>query len=442
MTPRMKNPTRLFALLSLFCLLLPPRIQAGALGADVNADVDAFGHSQMDSGGLRTFAAKNTLYALPLFNQPDNDHARYWDNMVEQYQSAQIDFIAVWLKGNNQPATFGHCVTAGVRRGLTDRLKIMPFDDNPASWTALWNFDHGNGCNYKVPSDVSKEENWAYVWDKNLEVFFKNVPDANRYKIQGRPVYTTWNTDTWHGVTLGTCIPQFHISANADPNSPTWLVDPRHGKVLSDGLLGTAGNAQCLSTFIEGFDDYWENTTLWRARNLDENGHALGYAQTYYDYPNQRINLVRRLSSHPFPADLKEKAEGCDDFSGAAALRTRPSYYRNGPIAIEDTTDTCGGYDVRASRVEETLRWLEVPIQDKVHLRVHVATTSPGRELHFVLDGIKHPTVTLTNTGGSQIWATVDMGAYTFAPQSCHTVSLVSNISGVNVNWWQAGTGK
>ena len=27
---------------------------------------------------------------------------------------------------------------------------------------------------------------------------------------------------------------------------------------------------------MEGFDDYWENTTLWRARNLDENGKVLG----------------------------------------------------------------------------------------------------------------------------------------------------------------------
>jgi len=68
--------------------------------------------------------------------------------MVEQYQSAQIDFIAVWLKGNNQPATFANCVTAVNKRGLTNRIKIMAFDDNPASWTAMWNFDHGNGYGY------------------------------------------------------------------------------------------------------------------------------------------------------------------------------------------------------------------------------------------------------------------------------------------------------
>jgi hypothetical protein len=104
----------------LVLLLFPvPSARAGDLGVDVNADVDAFGKSQMDIDGLLTFSEKNTVYPLPMFNQPAGDHARYWDNMVEQYQSAQIDFVAVWLKGNNQPATFANLVTALDKRGLS-----------------------------------------------------------------------------------------------------------------------------------------------------------------------------------------------------------------------------------------------------------------------------------------------------------------------------------
>ena len=273
-------------------LALASGAHADALGADVNADLDAFGHSQMDMNGLLTFTKTKTVYALPLFNQPEGDHARYWDNMVEQYQSAQIDFVAVWLKGNNQPATFANLAAAVNKRELTGRLKIMPFDDNPASWTAMWNFDHGDGYGYKKPFDLSNPDTWAYVWDKNLKAFFQNVPDANRYKIDGRPVYaiwsgspaflsnlngngskllnylrqqcrtefgfnpyimvpgdwikndpssdspgvvdavypwftpvpgpvySTWNTHTWNGVTMGTCIPQFRISSNEDKNAP------------------------------------------------------------------------------------------------------------------------------------------------------------------------------------------------------------------------------
>jgi len=99
-------------------LTLAPGVRAGDLGVDVNADRDAFGKSQMDINGLLAFSQHNTVYPLPLFNAPAGGHARYWDSLVEQYQSAQIDFAAVWLKGNNQPATFANLVTAIGKRGM------------------------------------------------------------------------------------------------------------------------------------------------------------------------------------------------------------------------------------------------------------------------------------------------------------------------------------
>ncbi len=501
-----KRITLVWAVLVL--ALLAPSARAGALGADVNADVDAFGHPQMDSVSLENYAGKNTVYALPLFSLPPLDHARYWDSMAEQYQAAQIDFVAVWLKGNGQPATFAHLVTALNKRGLTRRVKVMPFDDNPASWTALWNFKHGNGYGYKVPFDLSDPAAQAFVWDNNLKAFFAAVPDANRYKIDRRPVYaiwsgspaflshlsgsgskllsylraqcrstfgfnpyiivsqdwvkndpssdapgvvdavypwftpvpgpnySAWNVHTRGGATFGTCIPSFHISNPADGNAATWIVDPAHGKTLTAGLAGTVGNPQCRSTLIEGFDDYWENATLWRARNLDPSGRALGYAKTGYDYPNQRLNLVRRFSSHPFPMDLKEEAESCDSFSGAVSSPGKPDYYRNGAIAIEDTTDRYGGYDVCRTQKGEMLTWQEVPLQGSLHLLVRAASASAGR-MHFVVDGKTYPSVHIPKTGGGQAWKTVDMGAYTFALRSYHTVSLVWDTPGVSVNWWQ-----
>jgi hypothetical protein len=56
---------------------------AGDLGADVNADVDAFGRDQMSIAGFPAFQKDSTVYALPMFNQPANDHAAYWDNMAQ-----------------------------------------------------------------------------------------------------------------------------------------------------------------------------------------------------------------------------------------------------------------------------------------------------------------------------------------------------------------------
>ena len=487
----------------------PPPQFAGALGADVNADVDAFGHSQMDSAALRDFAAKNTVLALPLFNLPPGDSAGYWDSMAEQYEAAQIDFVAVWLKGNGQPATFARLVAALRRRGLTNRVKIMPFDDNPASWTALWNFQHGDGYGYKKPFDLGDPAARAFVWDGNVKAFFAAVPDADRYKIDGRPVYavwsgspaflahldgsgskllgelragcrrtfgfnpyilvsedwvkndpssaapgvvdgvypwftpvpgpnySTWNVHTQGGKTFGTCIPSFHISNTADPNAPLWIVDPAHGQTLAAGLAGTVGSGRCASTFVEGFDDYWENATVWRARNLDEGGRPLGYAETGYDYPNQRINIVRRYSRNPFPALLKEEAESCDTFSGAAADPSKPNFYRNGPVAIEDATDTGGGWDVCRAQAGETLTWQDVPLEGMpgIFKLARHRRQAAGCTLSWMA-GRTPPFVSpkLPGRHGQQ-W----ISAHTRSPYgSTHTVSLVWDTPGVRVNWWQA----
>lgn len=486
--------------------------RAGDLGVDVNADVDAFGHSQMDIGSIGALAAHGTVYPLPLINLPPGDHAHYWDGMVEQYQSAQIDFVAVWLKGNNQPATFANLVTAINKQGLGKRIKIMPFDDNPASWTALWNNDHGSGYGYKSPFDVSVRANWAWVWDRNLKTFFQSVPDTSRYKIDGRPVYriwsgapaflshldgsgskllmylraqcrhtfgfnpyiivpedwvkndpssgasgivdavapwftpvpgpnySTWNINTWHGVTLGACIPQFRISSNSDPNAPTWIVDPQHGKTLATGLAGTAGSETCAATFVEGFDDYWENATLWRARNQSPDGGALGYAQTGYDYPNQRINLLRRYSRNPFPPNLKEEAAGCDTYSGAVSASGPLNIYRNGSLAVEDTTDMGGGYDVCPAQAGQTLQWRDVPMQGTVHLLARAAGSIKGGRMHAVVDGMARAPVAVPKPSGGQAWTTVDLGAFVLARGSYHAVALVCDTPGLRVHWWQART--
>ena len=53
--------------------------------------------------------------------------------------------------------------------------------------------------------------------------------------------------------------------------------------------------------FLEGFTDVAENAAWWRSKD-----------RTYYDYPNQRINLLRKYSNHPFPMEQRLEAEACD----------------------------------------------------------------------------------------------------------------------------------
>ncbi|MGA3172611.1 MAG: DUF5010 domain-containing protein [Chthoniobacteraceae bacterium] len=482
------------------CSLAVP-LRAGLVGADVNIPEDNPGYYD------KNVNRSTTKYAYQLFNQPGINPAAYWDNQVEQYQSAQLDFIAPWLKGNGQytgqPDRFREIVAAIYRRGLTNRLKVTPFDDNPASWTAQWNFDNGRGYGYARPFDLGNQSNWVYVWDKNLEVFFQNVPDANRLKINGRPVISFWSlaplfvTNTQgnasklvlyirqkceaeFGFNPYVIVPEewptrdttslasgiidavrpWFVPLPVSPAFSTWnltkpserindviigcavpsymglpnVIDPDHGETLATGMQNTVRHATL--TFLEGFDDYWEAATIYRARNINPTtGAAESYADELYDYPNQRINVTRKYGNNPFPSDLKEEAEGCDTFGGGVSRSDSPNFYRNGAISIFPCTDTYGGYYVGQLQANQWLQWLEVPIQGSVKIVTRVATSNATSKMHFVIDGTTEPTITLRNTSGA--FATCDMGNYTFPNRSYHTVRLIFDTGGYDVNFWQ-----
>jgi hypothetical protein len=262
-----------------------------------------------------------------------------------------------------------------------------------------------------------------------------NVTDAVEAWFDPNSVHTNGQTlSTFNGIKIGALCPQFQ-DPNTDPSA--WL-DPQHGIGLAYGLTKTCG-AGALLTLVEGFSDWEEDASCFRVRNLDANGDVLSYASTYYDYPNQRLNLLRQGGSHPFPVELKFEAEACDYFGGAAGGNGKTNYYRNGNIAIEPATDTGGGYDVGWIQPGEWLEWEQVPIQGSlVHLQVRIASPNSSSQLHFVIDGTNYPALTLLNTGGYQTWATVDSGTtYQFAKNSTHTVRLVCDTGGFNLNYWK-----
>ena len=64
--------------------------------------------------------------------------------------------------------------------------------------------------------------------------------------------------------------------------------DPRHGQTLIEGLEGTVKSG-ALITLCEGFTDAAETAAFWRSKDT-----------TYYDYPNQRIDILRTLFTKCF----------------------------------------------------------------------------------------------------------------------------------------------
>ena len=442
----------------------------------------------------------------PLFNPIAGQPNRTWDDWAEELAASGVDFVCPNLRGSwpntaQNPTNIAPLLTALANRGLTNSIKVAIFDDNAASWTAQWNEANGRGFGYAQPFDISQQTNWVYLWDYNYKLFYQTVPDASRFKINGRPVIIIWSgntyfvgnmqgnaskallyvrqqcqntfgfnpfiilsgdflsndttcnnstvTDgihnwfaqgssgytqtTYSGVKIGALCAQFQT-----PSFGSGWIDPQHGQTLANNLASTRGSGALL-TLAEGFTDWEESAALFRVNNIDTDGSTLTYADTYHDYPNQRLNILRQYGNHANPCELKFEAEACDYFGGANGGNGQVNYYRNGNLALEAAGDAGGGYDVGWIYAGEWLEWEQVAIQGtNVHLRVRVASPNNNSSLHFVIDGVTYPSLTVPNTGDWQIYTTIESGAtYVFPKNTSHTVRLVCETGGFNINYWQ-----
>ena len=445
----------------------------------------------------------------PLFNPVAGQMAPTWDDWVEEAAAAGVDYLAPDQRGSTPVSSVGDptnmvdLVTALANRGLDSRIKIAIFDDNATSWTAQWNEANGRGFAYAEPFDISDSANWAYIWDYNYKIFYESVPDANRFKIDGRPVIIIWTMSptfvgnasgnasrmlswlrtqaqttfgfdpyiivssdwlihdpssaalidaqeawfvpsanpgsytvkTYNGATIGVAVPAYGVSVPASED----LLLPNHGVLLQTGLTATYQGGSEL-TLLEGFDDTDEGCSLFRFANLDPTGAPLTYDQTGYDYPSQRLDILRDFSSAPFPQNFKAEAEAADSFGGGKA-GSPANYYRNGAIDIEPTTDVNVGYDVTGVHAGEWLEWERIPLQGGgIHLTARVASPSGGGKLHFVVDGTSYPSADVPSTGGAQTWTNIDTGIYSYSSSVYHVVRLVADAPGFSVNYWQTST--
>jgi len=484
---RFHSLRRTTLLAALLCFISPTATQA--FGQYVGA---TFGFNYSSSGDMNgpDTGTQNT----PLYNPDPNHPELSWDTWVREAGQAGVDFLAPNVRGASpitkwSPAGMAPILTALRNSGFESQIKIALFDDNAASWTAQWH-DAGNSG----PFDIGNSANWSYIYDTNYKIFFQTIPDANRFKINGRPVIIIWtgnpatvgneqgnysramsyvrekcqadfgfnpyiivNTDALkNDTTLGAVVDAAHgwsgggtwtlttfnntkigvAFPGLEASTSSGFRDPNHGNTLKTALANTA-HSGALLTLIEGFTDWEEDASIFRVRNLDENGNPLSYSSTLYDYPNQRLNIVRSYSRIPFPGNLKFEAEGADSFGGAAGGNGKTNFYRNGNIAIETTSDAGGGFDIGWMQPGEWLEWKDVPLNNKPHFLVRIATGSGNEMAHFVIDGVAKPVQVLPNTGGLNNWVTFDFGAYGTYTNSYHTVRIVFDTGGVNFNWWQ-----
>ncbi len=408
----------------------------------------------------------------------------WWDDMVEEISSSGIDFVGPDSRGYSpnfpntdagDPHKYANLCAAMDRRPLDNTFKVAIFDDNAASWTANRNLDKGLGYGYNPPFDCGDTSNYRYIWDLDLKIAIQNTPDNKRYKIKNRMVMIFWSVNppfctnqgnghvkaialmirsrcmtdfgfnpyiiadqswlsqdpacndtnvidavqSWFGAPvtsmsftdffgtkIGALCPGFWFAGNGA------YMNPNHGQLLINNLTKTVG-AGALLTLGEGFTDEEEACAFWRSDDA-----------TYYDYPSQRLNILRRFSSKAWADNYKVEAEACDFFSPQSSGGT--GTYRNGTLDIVKCSDVNLGWNVTNTKANDWLEWKELPLpaQTKFTLRYSAAGAS---SIRFSVDGTALSTVNLAPTGGS--WSTVDAGDFSAPAHGLHTV-LLTVVSG------------
>lgn len=433
--------------------------------------------------------------------------AEWWDNIVEEIYHSGIDFSALLCRGYSpgrpsidmgDPRKIPDMVEAMKRRGLSDAFKLSIFDDCPASWTANHNYDQGRGHNTDIPFDCSNPDNYKYIWDYNLKEAIKNIPDKHRFKIDGRMVISFWSVrQTWMTNTdFGSlkkivahirqeCMAEFgfnpylivseqwfendsHLEASdvdgvhnwfSSVRGTTWTLhsrgdlpkmgvtnpgiryegqpdatfhDPRHGQTLIEGLEGTVGSG-ALITLCEGFTNAAETAAFWRSKDTK-----------YYDYPNQRLDILRRYTQNAFLDMRMVQAEGCDFFNDVTP-GNQGEAFRLGDIDICKTSDVYGGWNVFDAEAQEWLEWKELPFPANSQIQVRYAAEEAA-QIQFILDEQQGEIISLEPTGGEQIWSVARDNSFTITEDSYYNVKLKIISGKVSINYFnilgEASVGK
>lgn len=442
----------------------------------------------------------------------DNTHwsstTEWWENMVEEIDYSGIDFIALLSRGdqpnapdrgNGNPAHISKLVTAMTTRGINS-FKLAIFDDCPNSWTGSKNWDTSGGTSYSTDSpkfDCSNSANYKYIWDYNLKIAIGAIPDAKRYKIDGRMVIFFWSAkpawmtnlqgnlskiltyiknqcqatygfkpyciidkdwldndntlststvdgvhgwfsaaggvsytlETWNGKKFGALCPGF-----GKPTETTAFLDPSmgttdNGKRLKTGLTNTV-DAGARTTLVEGFTDAAEAAALWRSTDEGQ--------LSYYDYANQRLNILRRYTSDPYPATLKVEAEACDTHNDLTTGNSAGAFLDRGNLDVEKCADINSGWNVTNTQANEWMEWKELPILANTKFQLRYKSTSAS-SIKFSVDGTSLSTINLPSTNDA--WTTVDAGNYTTASNSLHTVRLTILSGTPEINFFQRVNG-
>ena len=240
--------------------------------------------------------------------------------------------------------------------------------------------------------------NWFAVptMDMSEEVYNENL------------IYNTYiSAYNFKGFSVGSGCPGF---VQGDLARPNWqFIDADHGRYATKMMESFLAKKPDL-VFLEGFTDLAENAAWWRSSD-----------KIYYDYPNQRLNILRKWSSNPYPKEFKVEAEACDYFEDKSSGNSG-GQYRKGDLDIKKCNDVYEGWCVTATESGEWLKWVELPFSagnSVVKLRYSALSAV---KIRFDIDKKEGSVVELPATGGT--WKEIDAATVNFEKKGWREVVL------------------
>jgi hypothetical protein len=233
---------------------------------------------------------------------------------------------------------------------------------------------------------------------------------------------TSYTLHTHNGFKTGVCVPSF--VKPAEPDNGVLLPamgTADQGARLKYGLDNTV-KAGAVTTLLEGFTNAAEGAALWRSGD-----------KLYYDYPNQRLNIVRSYTRNPYPDSLRVEAEACDVFSDLTNGNSSGAFLHEGNLDVVKCTDKWGGWHVTNTQANEWMEWKELPLLKETKFQLRYKSTATS-SVKFLVNEVDLQMITLPSTNG--VWTTVDAGTFSAIANSSHTVRLTILAGAPDINYF------
>lgn len=243
-------------------------------------------------------------------------------------------------------------------------------------------FKEAYGEEVHICVDRAFKDRDSYVAGKvadSMNSWFNTIPGSETFSK---------SFEATNGHRVGVSVPGFVAN---DKSGDKMFIDANHGKTLSGNLDYFIKNRATL-VILEGFSDVYENASYWRSTDTK-----------YYDFPNQRLNILRKYSStDPYPKVFRVEAEACDSYKDNSTDNSGKQY-RKGDLDITRCTDGYNGWCVTATEAGEWMKWVELPYSTGNSSIVLRYRSNGVSEVRFDVDGKEGTAMSLPSTDGK--WA-------------------------------------